>query len=350
MGLISLYLNALKSHPIRTNLSTAALLMVGGDVIAQEIERCHLEDEFSFHEHDLDGVPDERRLHMHPYSGFFVRRRTSGIDDNVGTETYANQEGAAISNPFADASTQMYNRLSQSITRSIDENDWVRSATMGIWAIFFYTPAYMGLYAAFDRIFQKRTPLAISSRVAGAVVYSIPINALFFLYGTSVHHTLEWYGLWNSLLSDAEEEAEWTELSDEKESLFTRMKTRIATKLRLKRQETEKQIIQETRIEEIEEEEATNAAMEEIRRRFFLPLPDRPPPYDSDMLLSKARLKIETELISTVKTSAQIWVPINFVNFAFVPNHLRPFGLLFFSVFWNCYLSLVQHRDIPLPT
>ena len=313
-------------------------------MIAQEIERCHLEDEFSFHEHDLDGVPDERRLHMHPYSGFFVRRRTSRVSDNVGTGTHANQEDTAINNTFADVSTQMYNRISQSIRRSIDENDWVRSATMGTWAICFYTPAYMGLYAAFDRILKKRTPLAISSRVAGAVIYSIPVNALFFLYGTSVHHTMEWYGLWNSLLSDAEEEAEWTEPSDKKESLFTRIKTRMVTSFRLKRQETEKQMIQE-----IEEEEATNAAIEEIRRRLFLPLPDRPPPYDLDMLLSKARLKIETELVSTVKTSAQVWVPINFVNFAFVPNHLRPFGLLFFSVFWNCYLSLVQHRDVPLP-
>ena len=318
-------------------------------MIAQEIERCHLEDEFSFHEHDLDGVPDERRLHMHPYSGCFVRGQTSRVGDNDDTATYANQEDTTINNTFADTSTQMYNRISQSIRRSIDENDWVRSATMGIWAICFYTPAYMGLYAAFDRIFQKRTPMAISSRVAGAVIYSIPVNALFFLYGTSVHHTLEWYGLWNSLLSDAEEEAEWTEPSDKKENLFMRIKTKIATKLRLKRQETEKQMIQETYIEEIEEEEVTNAAIEEIRRRFFPPLPDRPPPYDLDMLLSKARLKIETELTSTVKTSAQIWVPINFVNFALVPNHLRPFGLLFFSVFWNCYLSLVQHRDVPLP-
>ena len=318
-------------------------------MIAQEIERCHLEDEFSFHEHDLDGVPDDRRLHMHPYSGFFVRRRTSTVGSTTGTAADDKQEDTATRDTFVDASVQMHNRISKSIRRSIDENDWIRSATMGIWAICFYTPAYMGLYSAFDRIFQKRTPLAISSRVAGAVVYSIPVNALFFLYGTSVHQTLEWYGLWNSLLSDAEEEAEWKEPQDKKENLFTRIKTRIATKLRLKRQETEKQMIQETHMEEIEEEEATNAAMEEIRRRFFLPLPDRPPPYDLDMLLSKARLKIETELISTVKTSAQVWVPINFVNFAIVPNHLRPFGLLFFSVFWNCYLSLVQHRDVPLP-
>ena len=67
------------------------------------------------------------------------------------------------------------------------------------------------------------------------------------------------------------------------------------------------------------------------------------------MMLSVARLKIERELLTTVKSSATVWIPINVINFAVVPPHLRPFGLSFFSVFWNCYLSLVQHRDLPLP-
>ena len=116
-------------------------------MIAQEIERCHLEDEFSFHEHDLDGVPDDRRLHMHPYSGFFVRRRTSTVGSTTGTAADDKQEDTATNNTFADASVQMHNRISKSIRRSIDENDWIRSATMGIWAICFYTPAYMGLYS-----------------------------------------------------------------------------------------------------------------------------------------------------------------------------------------------------------
>jgi len=320
-------------------------------MIAQEIERYHLEDEFSFHEHDLDGVPGDRRLHLHPYSGFFVRRRTSRGDDNVDivTTSTGDEERAAVSNALVDLSAKIYSKASQSIRRSIDENDWVRSATMGVWAICFYTPAYMALYAAFDRVFQKRTPFAIGSRVVGAVIYSIPVNALFFFYGTSVHHTLEWYGLWDSLLADAEEEAEWVDHADEKEGLLSRISKQISDRLRFKRGETSTEEDQSEKIpaQEHVEKEGT---IEEIRRRFFLPLPDRPPPFDMDMLLSKARLKIETELVSTVKTSAQIWVPINFFNFTLVPNHLRPFGLLFFSVFWNCYLSLVQHRDVPLPT
>mmetsp|Transcript_5025 Transcript_5025/g.9694 ORF Transcript_5025/g.9694 Transcript_5025/m.9694 type:complete len:318 (-) Transcript_5025:14-967(-) len=307
---ISWYIHLLKTHPIKTNLCTASLLMVGGDFMAQEIERYHLEDEFTLHEHDLDGVPERRRIHMHPYWGFVNKGNTSLEDDNG--------DGSAISTTCTDTNNPLVvavDRIVGSIRQSIERNDWIRTTSMGLWSVLFYTPAYMALYAAFDRVFKARTPLAVGARVAGALVYSIPVNALFFVYGTSVHHTMEWYGLWDSLLADAEEEADWT------------MNTSSDN----------------------DGDDADATADQKTGRNFFLPLPERPPPYDVEMMLSKARLKIETELISTVTNSAKMWIPINIVNFAVVPNHLRPFGLLFFSVFWNCYLSLVQHRDVPLP-
>lgn len=63
------------------------------------------------------------------------------------------------------------------------------------------------------------------------------------------------------------------------------------------------------------------------------------------MFHSTVRLKIENELVRTVAASASIWIPINALNFAYVPPHLRPLTLTFFSAFWNCYLSLAQHRE-----
>lgn len=277
--------------------------------MAQEIERYHLEDEFTHHDHDLDGVPERRRIHMHPYWGF-VNKGDTSLEDGNGEGSASTTDAR---NPLVVA--VLVDRIVGSIQQSIERNDWIRTASMGLWSVLFFTPAYMALYAAFDRVFKTRTPLAVGARVVGAVLYSIPVNALFFVYGTSVHHTLEWYGLWDSLLADAEEEADWT--------------------------------INTSDNDYDDDDDAT--ADQKTRRNFFLPLPERPPPYDVEMMLSKARLKIETELISTVTNSAKMWIPINIVNFAVVPNHLQPFGLLFFSMFWNCYLSLVQHRDVPLP-
>ena len=70
-------------------------------------------------------------------------------------------------------------------------------------------------------------------------------------------------------------------------------------------------------------------------------------PMDPTNLLPKIKLKLQHELIPTVTNSAKMWIPINAFSFGILPSHLRPFCLSFFSVFWNCYLSLVQYRDIP---
>ena len=88
---------------------------------------------------------------------------------------------------------------------------------MSAWAVGFYTPAYMFLYSSLDRAFPRKTPLTVSARVLGSLVYSVPVNAAFFLYGTAVHHALEWYDLWEEREEDGREERIWEEEEEEEE-------------------------------------------------------------------------------------------------------------------------------------
>jgi hypothetical protein len=73
-------------------------------------------------------------------------------------------------------------------------------------------------------------------------------------------------------------------------------------------------------------------------------------PYRFDQLVEKTKRKLEAELFNTIKTSATFWIPINFLSFSIVPSHIQPLSLMFFSVFWNCYLSMSQHREVKVTT
>ena len=73
-------------------------------------------------------------------------------------------------------------------------------------------------------------------------------------------------------------------------------------------------------------------------------------PYRFDQLVEKTKRKLDAELFNTVKTSATFWIPINFLSFSIVPAHIQPLSLMFFSVFWNCYLSMSQHREVKVTT
>jgi hypothetical protein len=73
-------------------------------------------------------------------------------------------------------------------------------------------------------------------------------------------------------------------------------------------------------------------------------------PYRFDQLVEKTKRKLEAELFNTIKTSATFWIPINFLSFSIVPSHIQPLSLMFFSVFWNCYLSMSQHREVEVTT
>ena len=276
--------------------------MTIGDCMAQELERYHVEEDIF----KADGHNEEEKDKFHraiPGRRLSLRRYNSTAtianDNEDGMDKYqpppARPPSTILYDDGAQESTFNWSEsvsiIADFLMEEIHNIDWVRSTTMGTWAVFIFSPGYMFLYATLDKVFPLKTPTTIIARVLISMVYSIPMNTLFFTYSTSAHHTLEWWNLRREVMLESEEKCNFT---DYHEPLIL-------------------------------------------------------PPYDVEMMISKAKLKLETELVTTVKNSAKMWIPINFFSFALVPSHLRPFGLFFFSLFWNCYLSLVQHRDIVLP-
>jgi hypothetical protein len=174
---------------------------------------------------------------------------------------------------------------------SISSLDTFRTGSMVAWAVCFQTPAILLLYNFMDRIFPVKTAATVVARVCMGLAYAVPLSAGFFVYGTSVHHTAEWVAL----------RKEW-------------------------RQERN--------------------SLDKHKDAYKSP---SPPPFDWEMMWTKAKLKVQSELWPAMFFRAKL-VPFNAFNFAVVPSHLRPLGLMFLTMFWNCYLSLVQHRDSAMPT
>jgi hypothetical protein len=191
--------------------------------------------------------------------------------------------------------------INQTMRTEVASLDWFRSSTMAAWAVAANTPINLILYKIFDRhlpsLVTKINPsvisrtLSIVSRVGLAFLTSIPANAAFFCYGSLVHHAAKHYSL-----------------------------------------------VQEWRLE------MNQLGLEDV---VWLEVV-REVPFDWQMAWSTARLKVETELWNTSKTAASFWMPLNTINFSIVPPHFRPLTALVGSSFWNCYMSLVQHRDAEL--
>lgn len=263
------YVGKLKSAPMTSNVVSALVLMIVGDVAAQEIE-IHYAKEEEKEESSGHKLSFRRYGTLSPDLRAVQQQATlKAIEDN-------------------HAMLPLWQEEFRSVVRSIDEEisslDFFRMGTMSFWAACCSTPFFLALYRLYDRILPPvTTPFTVAARVAMSLAMSVPVNATFFVYGTFVHHTTEWIGL-----------------------------------------------IEEWRYE-----------IKEATTRQVL----RQVPFDFDMFWSTARLKIETELGRTVMASAMMWVPINAINFAFAPPHLRPLFLSVFSAFWNCYLSLAQHRE-----
>jgi hypothetical protein len=57
--------------------------------------------------------------------------------------------------------------------------------------------------------------------------------------------------------------------------------------------------------------------------------------------------KVRAELLGLVINSAQLWMPVNTLNWMFFPAHARVLLSTVVSVGWNAYISLVQHRPLP---
>lgn len=58
---------------------------------------------------------------------------------------------------------------------------------------------------------------------------------------------------------------------------------------------------------------------------------------------SEAKLKLKTDFWPTFKMDVAVWPAAQTINFLFVPGQYRILYLGVVSIFWNAYLSRVQH-------
>jgi protein Mpv17 len=72
-----------------------------------------------------------------------------------------------------------------------------------------------------------------------------------------------------------------------------------------------------------------------------------PQPRPQSQLVAQIQKKIAAELPDLILTSAKLWVPVNSLNWYFLPTHARVLLSTIVSVGWNAYISLVQHRPLP---
>jgi hypothetical protein len=270
-------------------------LMTVGDVMAQKIEKNQMEKQvfLDAEEEPTRSTTDvRRRISLRRYAtqrSDSSQSSSSNSNSNSSNEKYNNSEKT---NTFAYQTKQVLQgmqRITNRIHEEIQDIDVIRSASMGMWACCVVTPGHMVLYRVLDRCLPQKTPFAIACRLASTIAYSIPNNTLFFMYGTCVHHTVEWY--------------------DQRTLLW-----------------------------------------EQYKERGDRGRPFAAPAFDVEQMLYKSRLKMEAELYPTVVNSAKLWLPTHLLNFTVVPSHFRPAMICVVSIFWNCYLSLVQHRDICLPS
>lgn len=249
-GLVQWYLGRLKSHPLSTNVTSAVFLMVAGDVGAQEIET-----HFLGASHKLDADLQMDRLSyrrygtMSPNPNLRVareqiqrRRRTEYQEEHQ----LLQQDVPSPTDP-STWTTTLESALS-TLQSDFQSLDFFRSSTMAFWSGFLATPSFIALYRVFDRLLPASTPLTVAARVGITFIMSVPVNAIFFCYGTLVHHVTEWAALI----------AEWRH-------------------------------------------EVPDASLRQVLRQV---------PFDWPMFWGTARLKVETELARTVLVSASVWIPV----------------------------------------
>ena len=270
------YVAKLKAKPFLVNVSSGFFLMSTGDVMAQRVE-----------------VWASNRSQQQQHQKDRHHRSTKSSKD---------PQSMNFSAPllmFLEATDATYRALREEITSF--GWDKSRTAKMAAWS-FLFTPVYVGIFKMYDRYLPKKNLPSIAARVCCSFLSSIPINFVFYTYGTSVEHTAEWY--------------------EERRQQRT---------LRLDRQQREKTILQ-TDTSSVFSSETTTLDV----------------PYRFDKLVEKTQRKLEAEFVTTIKTSAAFWIPTNFLSFTIVPSHIQPLNLMFLSVFWNCYLSMSQHREVIL--
>lgn len=277
-----------------------------GDIMAQKIEKYQMEQNV-FANDGRDSVQEEKMRNAPLAKRVSLRRYRTKIseqhvhDDNNPRRSKDDGSRSKEKNIYecvdkenlqpptrnleAQYLVEKIKQLLQNIQDEVNDIDWVRSGSMGMWATCFLTPGFMMLFKAFDKYLPHKTPFSVACRLVGAFMWSIPNNAAFFAYGTCVHHTIEWW--------------------DETQLIKTKMAA-----------------------DSNENEDIT--------------LPD----FRFNDMISNIYKKLDAEIVTTIKNSARLWIPVNLVNFTVIPAHLRQVTMSGVSVIWNCYISLVQHRDI----
>jgi hypothetical protein len=233
--------------------------MTGGDVLAQRVETKESSSSHLSYEDEL--VQSQQEI--------------------IGTSSSSEQFSEDDNDLFVFASDSMlhlahsHEHIVENLKEKLSFWNPHRTGTMASWVLF-YVPFYASLYKAYDRYLPKKTPAGILARVALSFATSVPVNAAFYTYGTSVEHTQDWYARLNA-----------------------------------------------------------------AKKQDIVPNVD----FRLDQLAHKIVFKLENELPKTVQTSGACWIPFNLLMFAVVPSHMQPLSLMGFSFFWNCYLSMSQHRS-----
>jgi hypothetical protein len=260
--------------------------MSTGDVLAQQVEKSrgaewNIADAEYYYVGDQDLSSSSRREEI--WNRLFNAQQYEMLgdynDENDEEDRWTfSMSSSPKSSTVSSAVSSIVDDIQQRAKDGCNQLNIFRTTTMASWVIF-YVPFYATLYKLYDRYLPKQTPGGIVARVGLSFVCSIPVNAVFYTYGTTIHHTKDWYS-------------------------------------KLQQQHTNN----------------NNTTRDLVQS------------YRSDILLEKIQRKITTELPTTIQTSGACWIPINLVTFSLVPSHLQPLSLMFFSLFWNCYLSMSQHR------
>ena len=66
--------------------------------------------------------------------------------------------------------------------------------------------------------------------------------------------------------------------------------------------------------------------------------------YANASLPELLKMKLREDWPRIMRGSFCFWVPMNFINFYFVPLHFRLMVTSVASTAWNCFLSLIQHE------
>eukprot|EP00977_Amphora_coffeiformis_P001443 scaffold291_cov168-Amphora_coffeaeformis.AAC.12 len=289
------YTTVLKSHPFVANMGTAVVLMSAGDAMAQGIEHNRPPHNVTDTE---DNITSPAKVTLEGGQPLAV---SAAVDRETPTCTsslrsFALNRHATLS-PHLEVAHCDYgitrleweNPTAAGVLDAATPDSWqglpldgVRTSFMALWAGAVQAPFFLMLYRFYDRILPTAvTPYAVGSRVALSFVTTIPFTAAFFGYGTLVHHLLH---------TDHKETCRQVEMSDD--------------------------------------------GMEQQENALFW-----------TTVADQIQEKWTNDLGSTLQTSATVWVPFNTVNFSLIPPHLRPLSMCAMSALWNCYLSLVQHKD-----